>query len=251
MMAFRWLKSMLFAPRQPEAPFFDAPLAPAEPLAVIGDVHGRADLFRSILERLDGFDGQLVQVGDLVDRGEASRDVLETARARAGLVCLMGNHERMMLDFIDAPDLAGRRWLRNGGLQTLASFGVGGLTENAEGTALIAARDALRDAMGAEMLSWLETRPMMFRSGNIAVVHAMTDPAFPIDGQDAQTLLWARPARFATARTDGIWTVHGHTIVEAAKADMGRIAVDTGAYATGTLTAAIIRPGEELSFVTA
>jgi len=84
-------------------------------------------------------DAPRVFVGDYVDRGENSADVLRTLFALKDdrkVVCLIGNHEDMMLGFIDDPEKKGARWLRYGGLQTLASFGIGGVTSSSEGAAL-------------------------------------------------------------------------------------------------------------------
>lgn len=226
-------------------PDFDAALAPATPLAVVGDVHGRADLLSLMLERLEreAPDHQIVLVGDYLDRGEESRAVLEKLRERSDLICLKGNHEAMCLGFLEEPERHGPRWLRNGGLQTLASFGVG-VAQGTGPARLEVARDALAAALGAEMVAWLQSLPLSWRSGNLAVAHAGADPELPIALQPEQALLWGHPSFERTARQDGIWVVHGHTIVDDARAQAGRIAVDTGAYVSGRLSAALITPGE-------
>lgn len=232
------------------APSFDAPLAPGEPLAVIGDVHGRDDLLGRLLDRLaeEAPEHKVVLVGDLMDRGERSVEVVHRLMRRDDLVVLRGNHEAMCLDFLEEPERQGPRWLRNGGLQTLASFGVGGLGINPKPSALRDAAERLEVAMGAELISWLRTRPVRWQSGNVAVVHAGADPAVPIEEQEEAALLWGHPRFSSDARVDGIWVVHGHTILDEPVAVDGRIGVDTGAYATGRLTAALIRSGE-VSFI--
>lgn len=246
-----WIRRIFSAKNEPVVPTFSARLDVERPMAVIGDVHGRDDLLARMLDRLDAFDGQIVLVGDLNDRGEQSRQVFERVSARAEVVSLMGNHERMLLDFIDDPATAGRRWLRNGGLQTLASFGIGGLSETSGGDDLGKAATALADAMGPDLLAWLRQRPLMLRNGNVAVVHAMADPDLPIDLQAEQTLIWRRPSAFPNPRTDGIWIVHGHTVVDQPTIEPGRIAVDTGAFATGKLSAVLLRPAADPEFVQA
>jgi len=229
-------------PEDPPAPFTARP-APKRPLYAIGDIHGRDDLLAQMLERIsrdaDGKPHDLVLVGDYVDRGEASAAVLRRLAALDAsdhVVCLKGNHEAMLLEFLDDPEGAGRRWIRNGGLQTLASFGVGGVTETASGDAMKRIRDQLRAAMG-DLEAWLRGLRTFFHSGNIMVAHAGADPRLPADEQDEKTLLWGHPAFHAQPRQDGIWVVHGHTVVDAARARDGRISIDTGAYATGRLTA--------------
>jgi len=245
-----WLTQILGGAATPEAPAFDAPLAPAERLAVIGDVHGCDRLLLSLLNRLGALEpppDRLVFTGDLIDRGENSATVLSVVyglhrRLGDGLVTLRGNHEQMMLDFLDAPADMGARWLRYGGLQTLASFGVRGATETMDTARALRVRDRLAETLGQTLIDWLWTMPTLYSSGNVHVVHAGADPSFPIDRQTAHTLTWGHPDFLRRTRRDAQWVVHGHSIVDSVEARDGRIGVDTGAYATGRLSAALIEP---------
>ncbi|HCQ66068.1 MAG TPA: serine/threonine protein phosphatase [Rhodobacteraceae bacterium] len=231
-------------------PAFDAVLAPSERVAVIGDVHGCDRLLLSLLNRLGALDpppDRLIFVGDLIDRGENSASVLSIAfglqrRLDTGVVILRGNHEQMMLNFLDAPTTMAARWLRYGGLQTLASFGIGGATETMSEAQAERVRDKLAEALGPTLIDWLWDLPTLYTTGNVHVVHAGADPALPLVEQSAHTLTWGHPDFLRRARRDGQWVVHGHTIVDAVEANDGRIGVDTGAYATGRLSAAIIEP---------
>jgi serine/threonine protein phosphatase 1 len=224
---------------------FDAPLAPERPLAVIGDVHGRDGLLGRLLGQVAerAPEAQVVLVGDLIDRGEESAAVLRRVSGREDLVCLRGNHEAMCLEFLDDPEALGPRWLYNGGLQTLSSFGVRGVTERLRGDGLREVRDRLEEAMGEGLIAWLRDRPLWWRSGNVAVAHAGADPARPLEQQQEQALLWGHPRFGVIPRRDGLWIVHGHTILPEPVVEDGRIGVDTGAYATGQLTAALIEAG--------
>lgn len=250
--------SRLFGSRQRAAApaVFETPLAPAQTLAVVGDIHGCARLLDTLLEQLDAHAPErLVFVGDYVDRGEESAAVLRRLHALAEdlgerAVFLKGNHEAMMLHFLDAPEDNAARWLRYGGLQTLASFGIGGLGAAPSEAQAIKVRDALARAIGPEILHWLRTMPTTFETGNVAVVHAGADPAMPIPEQAEKTLIWGHPQFRKTPRSDGVWVVHGHTIVDDVAQIAGRIGVDTGAYATGRLSAALIGDGR-LEVVTA
>lgn len=240
----------LFSFRGPAktAPTFNDPLAPDERLAVIGDIHGTDGLLAAMLERIAALEPvRLVFVGDYVDRGEDSAGVLSRLHVLSSrdpaAVFLAGNHEAMMLAFLDDPEREARRWLRNGGLQTLASFGVGGVSEAPDAPRAVAARDALAAALGPELQAWLRGLPTRFVSGNVAVVHAGADPDVPIAGQPDATLLWGHPEFRIRPRADGVWVVHGHTITAEVGARAGRIGVDTGAYANGRLSAALIGPG--------
>ncbi|WP_051489350.1 metallophosphoesterase [Roseivivax halodurans] len=227
----------------------DAPLDPDAPFAAIGDVHGRDDLLERLLGRLEGelpAGAPLVLLGDYVDRGAASAGVLRRLQAldaEARVTCLCGNHEAMLIEFLDYPVLAGPRWLRNGGVQTLESFGVTGMPAGPEASDWEALRDRFRGAMGGDLETWLRARPLRWQSGNVAAVHAGADPARPLSDQRDDVLLWGHPSFATMRRRDGTWVVHGHTIVPRPAAAGGRISVDTGAYATGVLTAAIVEPG--------
>ena len=201
-------------------------VSPATPFVVIGDIHGRNDLLQRVLAGLDDAH-TVVCVGDYVDRGDESAAVLRTLAARPDITCLLGNHEAMMLDFIDAPENNGNRWMRYGGLQTVASFGISGVHENADTETMKATRDALVAAMGDDLIGWLRTLPTYFISGNVAVVHAGADP-------------YGHPDFGTVARPDKMWVIHGHTIVDTPMVTNGCIAIDTGAYATGRLTAVVV-----------
>lgn len=222
---------------------FTATLVPQEPFFAIGDIHGCLPQMNRLLDKITTTDSKapIVFVGDYVDRGEDSAGVLRTLfemRDDPRMTCLAGNHEDMMLNFIDDPVANGARWLRYGGLQAMASFGVGGINPNSAGDALVTAAKSLEQAIGADLLSWLRDLPTTWQSGNVAIIHAGADPRLPINLQSAQTLKWGHKDFDTVNREDGIWVIHGHTIVEQARARDGRIAIDTGAYATGILTAA-------------
>lgn len=227
---------------------FDAPLAPEASLAVVGDIHGCSRLLDNLLAQIeDHAPDRQVFVGDFVDRGEESAAVLERLFAIAEekgdqAVFIKGNHEEMMLQFLDEPAETGGRWLRYGGLQTLASFGIGGLGSAPGEAQLVKARDALARALGPDKLAWLRALPTHFESGNVAVVHAGANPEKPITEQSETALIWGHPEFRKTPRSDGTWVVHGHTITMQCRAEQGRICVDTGAYANGQLTAALIGP---------
>lgn len=233
-------------PAQDPAPerTFPPPM-PEQPLAVIGDVHGMADPFLRLLDLLaqEAPGARVICVGDLIDRGERSAEVLAVARQRE-LEVILGNHEEMLLRFLEAPEREGARWLRNGGLQTLASFGIGGVTASAAPERMAEARDALRAALGPAGELWFQGLPRLIVSGNVAVSHAGADPWRPISQQVPAALSWGHADFGQRVRTDGIWVVHGHVVVPAPRAENGVISIDTGAYAGGPLSAALIAEGQ-------
>ncbi|MEL6466537.1 MAG: metallophosphoesterase [Pseudomonadota bacterium] len=217
-----------------------ADLAPEQEIIVIGDLHGRADLLQRFFESKPAH--PVICVGDYVDRGGQSAQVLRMLQARPEVTCLSGNHEEMMLDFLDQPDTAGARWLRYGGVQTLDSFGITSPTDTCAKSAMFEARDRLADAMGAELVAWMRELPSVWQTGNVAVVHAGADPDVPMTDQSEHTLRWGHPHFERKPRTDCIWVVHGHTIVKTPRVRGKRISIDTGAYVTGHLTVATIAP---------
>jgi len=225
----------------------------------VGDVHGRHDLLIRLLDRIarnveaDGSAPLIVFLGDYIDRGENAREAVETLidfslSANAETVFLRGNHEQMLLDFLNDP-ASGARWLRYGGLQTLMSYGVGGTGSLRAEAELLRLRDALIEALGPH-LGFIERLRESHLAGNLFFAHAGADPVRPTDDQDIETLLWECENFRTTEREDGIWVVHGHFVVEEAAAERGRIAVDTGAYFSGKLTAVRIADGE-VSFIQA
>lgn len=218
-------------------PPFTAPLAMGEVVSVVGDVHGAAGKLSRLLPRLPG---RVVLVGDLVDRGEDVAETLDLVMGRPEILCLMGNHEAMLLDFLGDPVQAGPRWLRHGGLQTLASYGVGG---DISAAGLPRLRDRLAMALGDDCIDWLHALPRFWTAGNLAITHAGADPARPLTDQNG-SLLWGHPDCGRKPRTDGLWIAQGHVILPEPRIEGGLIMVDTGAYAGGPLTAAVLGDGE-------
>lgn len=232
---------------QQPADAFDAPIAPDQPFFVIGDIHGALDPFRGLLHVIEQVEERptVVCVGDYIDRGDQSNAILGllfrlTQEFPDLFFCLKGNHEHMCMQFLEDPEQHGARWMRHGGLQTLASFGIGRGADQP----LTDVRDKLAEAMGGDLIDWMYGLPTRWQSGNVAVVHAGADPTVPIDKQSDRTLMWGHSDFMSTPRQDGIWVAHGHTIVKRPHCESGRIAVDTGAYATGILSGAYITTDE-------
>ena len=234
--------------KQTPAPVTFPPITPDTTFSVIGDVHGRFDLLVKLVEQLPP-DKSIICVGDMIDRGEQSADVLRFVKEHPNITPIMGNHEQLMMNFLRSPGTDGRRWMRNGGLQTLASFGISGVTETSGEDALTRARDALFDAMGEDLVKWVNQIECIGWSGNVAVVHAGADPSLPLDQHAPDTFIWGHKDFRRRPRTDGFWIIHGHTIVDEPRSKDGVISIDTGAYATGRLTAAIVSNGQ-IDFVT-
>ena len=213
--------------------------APASSFLVVGDVHGRDDLLARAFARADEIGVPLISVGDVADRGPDSAAALRRLAERQDAICLMGNHEEMMIDFLDGAVDRGLHWLRHGGRETLESFGVSPSFRPMDQEA---ARVALVRAMGSDLVEWLRARPSYWISGNVAITHAGADPFRPLDAQDRE-LRWGHPDFGRRGRRDGLWIVHGHNIVPKPLMRNRIISIDTGAWATGRLTLALFEDG--------
>jgi len=225
----------------------------------IGDVHGRLDLLRDLLRVIERDNAArppaktyLILLGDLVDRGPDSRGVIDhlirSAPRFARPIFLKGNHEEYFLDILKGNDSALPHWLIYGGYECAESYGIGrGWTLNETPSEI---GDRLRSAVPREHVRFLEEMADSFRFGDYLFVHAGIRPGVPLEEQQSKDLRWIREG-FLDDRTDhGMVVVHGHTIVDEPEQYSNRIAVDTGAYRTGVLTA-IGLEGEDRWFLTA
>ena len=218
----------------------------------VGDIHGRADLLSRLITAILadaplqsgaplGARPLLVFVGDYVDRGPGSRqvvDMLIALRDRGGVdvALLRGNHDDSLLRFLEEPAF-GPTWLRMGGGATLAAYGVTPPAPRAPDEEWTAARDAFETALPATHLAFFEDLELTLIVGDYLFVHAGVRPGVPLEQQTPQDLMWIR-GDFLDARnpSDKV-VVYGHTPTADAYSDGARIGIDTGAYATGVLTA--------------
>jgi serine/threonine protein phosphatase 1 len=216
------------------------------PTYAIGDIHGRFDLFELMLERLAlrHENARLILLGDYVDRGPDSKRVLERVRELthepkplwSEVVVLRGNHEATLLDFL-SDSSAGPVWAEYGGLTTLASYGVQGPLIRSDATAWKKAQTEFCKALPEHHLSLLRQTQLLYQAGDYVFVHAGVRPGEPLEMQGEEVLLWIRGEFLASPRANEKVVVHGHTQQEKAELLPWRIGLDTGAYATGTLSA--------------
>ncbi len=236
------------------APARAAPTVPSgSRVYAIGDIHGRADLLAllhaAILEdvaQAETTPNKLVAVyvGDYVDRGLHSREVIDLL-LREPLpgfesVHLMGNHEDMMLGFL-ADAGAGPQWLANGGDATLVSYGVRNVADGgADSDRMEGLRAGLAAALPARHLAFLRALRPSHAEGDYLFVHAGVRPGVPVARQRTSDLLWIRDEFLDSGDDHGAVVVHGHSIAYAPEAAANRIGIDTGAYVTGHLTALVL-----------
>lgn len=210
-----------------------------------GDIHGRFDLF-DLARRFVAADllearpdrPFAVFLGDLIDRGPGSADVLEalsTGQFPIPYLVLRGNHEQMLLDALtsDGPLEA---WLRNGGVETLHSYGA----EVPGPFDPMKVREVVLSHIPDRHLRFLESLPTSARSGDYFFCHAGIRPDVPLEEQTDQDLMWIRRPFLESRKVHPKLIVHGHTPVPAPDILPNRINIDTGAYATGTLTCLVL-----------
>ena len=239
-----------------------APIAPSagdvdgQLVYAIGDIHGCYDLLRQLLAQIAG-DAEvrakgratnLIFCGDYVDRGPASRDVLDALcwlkrREPFNVHFLKGNHEQVMLDYIVEPTMA-RVWMKWGGAETLRSYGVAPPAVDDPPEKHRVARDDLIERMPAAHLRFLETLELMVGVGDYAFVHAGIRPGVPLADQSQEDLLWIRDDFLGVEEDHERIIVHGHSWAADRPVILSnRIGIDTGAFETGVLTALRIEDG--------
>jgi serine/threonine protein phosphatase 1 len=212
----------------------------------IGDVHGcddrLAEAHRKIADDLATRavdDHRIIHLGDYVDRGPASDAVLarlaRLSRDDPRIICLRGNHDQMMIDFLADPAAGGAMWLMNGGDRTIANYGVTrGWRES--NRALVELRDRLARAVPADQIAFLENLDDSVRFGDFYFCHAGIRPGVALDAQSREDLTWIREEFLDDARDHGVVVVHGHTPQPRPEVRRNRINVDTGAVFGGPLT---------------
>ncbi|MFL9839841.1 metallophosphoesterase [Sphingomonas sp. ST-64] len=221
-------------------------IPPGQRVYAVGDIHGRLDLLDDLLERIERddatrapLDTTLIFLGDLIDRGPDSAQVIERLRQLSAAVpairFLLGNHEEVFLKAMADEKGALPFFIRIGGKPTALSYGI---TE-AEYLACDypALLNLLRTRVPPEHLDFLSRFEDVIVIGDYAFVHAGIDPAIPLDQQSTGSLRWIREEFLGHRGTLEKIIVHGHTVTETIEQRAHRIGIDTGAYASGRLTA--------------
>lgn len=221
-------------------------LPPGSRVYAVGDVHGCVDLLQEVFGKIERHrraypiaNAIEVMLGDYVDRGPSSFEVVEllSSRVRSGTICLKGNHEAFLLEFLQEPRVL-TQWQHVGGLDTLASYGVEpSLNAPLKVQEKLSAQLASR--LPAHHHNFLISLPLYFDLGDYFFVHAGVRPGVDLSHQNADDLLWIRKDFLSYQGGFGKIVVHGHTPVSEPEIHDNRINLDTGAFATGNLTCAV------------
>ena len=222
----------------------------------VGDIHGRLDLLDEVIARIDAdiamhpaSNAIRVFLGDYIDRGPDSKGVLDRLVnycASQPAVCLMGNHEAYLREFVERPEILSI-WRRYGGLDTLRSYGLAPKwgTDTEEERKLAAEFDRLLPPSHREFLSNLK---QYFICGDFFFVHAGVRPGISLIAQSEDDLFWIREEFLVCQADFGKVVVHGHTPVSEPDVRRNRINIDTGAYATGILTCLVLE-NDKIRFI--
>ena len=225
----------------------------------VGDVHGRSDLLIKLLAQIDDDAARTVRernvtlgaeaaplkktlifIGDFVDRGHDAKGVIETLLHGLpegfAVHCLKGNHEQMMLDFLDDAE-ALELWRMNGGEETMRSYGVDVDKLSRTGAAPKKWHKEFVKGLPQSHLDVFERLELQARCGDYLFVHAGVRPGVALDAQDERDSLWIRHEFLEAPGPFGKIIVHGHTPELAPVIRPNRIGIDTGAVFTGALTA--------------
>lgn len=220
----------------------------------VGDVHGRVDLMRELegmiaadMAAARGMRHLLVYLGDYVDRGHDSRQVLdalaEPGPAGCRRVCLLGNHDLWLYQFV-AGEATDPAWLQHGGDATLMSYGVRMEIGQSDERKLRNAQEQMQDKFPAHHRAFLAGLGLGFGFGDYFFCHAGVRPDLPLSMQTEVDLLWIREPFLGHKGELAKVVVHGHTVEEEPAERPHRIGIDTGACWTGRLTCLVLEEHE-------
>jgi serine/threonine protein phosphatase 1 len=214
---------------------------------VIGDIHGRLDLFNAMIVAINRdaaasqhVETQIILLGDLVDRGPDSAGVLARTRQwqqKHNVRVLSGNHEEMFLQSFTRPE-ALRHFLKHGGRETLMSYGLP--EKELRNLKVEEIFELLPKLVPQSERDYIAGFEEIITAGDYAFVHAGIDPARPIDEQHRSDLLWIRDRFLNHSGALPKVIVHGHTIFERVMDCGNRIGIDTGAFRSGVLSALVL-----------
>lgn len=218
---------------------------------VVGDIHGGVEPLTELLEliRRDADRERaarrvLIFLGDYVDRGLRSRQVIEVLLADPApefeTVFLRGNHEAWLLAFLEDA-LVGEQWLAGGGHATLLSYGVARPTRAPSAEGLESLRKAFAGVFPEKHRTFLSGLANLHVEGDYAFAHAGIRPGVALAEQREEDLLWGCGDFLEDARDHRKVIVHGHWYAPEPVVRGNRIGIDTGAFATGRLTCLVLR----------
>ena len=213
-------------------------------LFAIGDVHGQITLFKQMLTNWNEETQQLLLIGDLGDRGENPKDCFLLAQSlveKKDAIYLKGNHEDMLLAFLNHPEQNYDLYCLNGGMKTLETFLHPGLDAEYSPTEIV----MFLTSRYPTLKPFLESLPLYYEWGRFLFVHAGVDLSKRDWHQtSSEDYVWIRDAFHEMKNTTGKIIVFGHTITPFLYGDNqttdlwikdNKIGIDGGAVYGGAL----------------
>ena len=247
----------LFASATPAEPRIPA-VPPETRVYAIGDIHGEYAMARSLVDRIaaDNLERapvemiHLIFLGDFIDRGGQSKEVVEWLAndppAFATCHYLRGNHEDAFLAVIDGDETDLPGWRKFGGRETLASYDIGDKAVAMGGPFF---RAELREKIPESHIAFLRGLKDYVQIGDYLFVHAGIRPGVALTAQDPRDFTWIRREFIESTADHGMVVVHGHTITDGVDEQPNRIGIDTGAYQDGGKLTALGAEGETRWFL--
>jgi len=208
-------------------------------LVAIGDIHGCYKTMMTLIDKVKDLypkdDLKFIFLGDYIDRGPDSAKIVEYLIDHPEHIVLLGNHEDMVLDVVNHPEYESR-WLdKNGGFETINSYGEYGY-----------------EIPESHMEFFRKLKPMAV-FGKWVFVHAGIDPTIAdLNLQTIATCIWSRKFNVATSYAGEWKVVHGHTPTVGGKVEQfgDQFNIDTSCVFGYNLTAMVIdRETDDYEFV--
>ena len=208
----------------------------------IGDIHGCKGLLEKIhnkiLKKSEKVEGNkiLIYLGDYVDRGYKVKETIDTIISFKPkdfkCVFIRGNHEQMLLDFVNGKSESLTVWLYNGGAETLKSYCGREIVDNLlnSSSKKQQIREKFIKALPKEHLHFFNGLQFFYTWKDYFFVHAGIDPSRPLSKQRKTDMIWTRTPKFlASNQPFEKIIVHGHTPNKNVEEKINRINLDTGA----------------------
>ncbi|MBN8806922.1 MAG: serine/threonine protein phosphatase [Sphingomonas sp.] len=226
----------------------------------VGDIHGRADLLEQTLQMIDRDSQdilpaarQIIFLGDYVDRGPASADVIDVLIALRSLWpnvhTLGGNHEELFQLVLEGNDRANQQFAMVGGRETALSYGID--PQAYERSSWDELHQLIINSVPPSHIEFLSQLELSVEIGDYFFVHAGVRPKVALADQEASDLRWIRESFLKSNADFTKMIVHGHSISSDVDFRRNRIGIDTGAYRTGHLTTLILEGTNQRVFQTA
>ncbi|WP_339138814.1 MAG: metallophosphoesterase family protein [Candidatus Electrothrix sp. GW3-4] len=199
---------------------------------IIGDIHGCLTSLQSLLKLVDKEADTFVFLGDYIDRGSESKEVVECIlnfkKKHRNVITLLGNHEIMLTNYLRGYDDG--TFMRAGGKETLVSYGIKPKTKP----------EKVAKLFPEEHMNFFRELALLWENEHGIYVHAGIEPGVHLTRQVSSYCLWARDEFIRTPYKFSKPIIFGHTVFREPLVQENKIGIDTGAVYGGKLTALLL-----------